>query len=313
MGNTPRISRCKIVKNEPFRPTSAQIQKYYPSVSPRNETDMLFLACMEDSRRGSAGSMVQHMKNSLFALRQKSPSLYADILRFYQINSHWGRLEPQSEDYSTFWLRAQLLQNYRDKVVRLYTVLADYRSKRTLCALLENWMHLKTAPLLLEKDYSLQIFDPDLMPDAHGKKFVGLWATEENDIRNFVQAYGDVYAQIICYAHTPKDQLRLSCNLRGIKRLQILTPDKEPNIDRDIPGPVGFIRLHGEGQELRLLERCGAQLAAYRPALIISAYYGYDAVFEITERLLRINPSYRIYLRYLGHTPVASDYYIIAV
>ncbi len=297
-----------------FRPTNAQMQKHYSSVFPRNETDMHFLECMEECRRRKAGSMVQYMKNSLFILQQDNPALYNDILCFYRKHSHLGRLEPQSEDYSAFWMRAQLLQNYRSKVIRLYSLLADYRSKRTLCALLENWMHLETVPLQTVKDHSLQIFDQDFMPDAHGKKMVNLWASEGNDIRNFIKAYGDVYDQIVCYTHTQEDALKLTCGLRGIKRLQIFTSgDGTPNIDRDIPGPIDFIRLHGEGNELQLLDCCSAQLAAYRPSLIVSACFGYDAVFEIPERILRINPSYRIYLRYFGDTTAASDYYLIAI
>lgn len=301
-------------KEGPFRLSGQQAQERYPLVSCRNETDMHFLELAEEIRRGDAVSMVLQMTNAIREREKKDKASYDETLRFYEEHPYWGSLHPEKEDYDTFWQRSRVLQDFRERAVSLYAGLADYRSKRVLCALLESWMHLETAPLQAVKDHSLQIFDPDLMPDACEKQFVDIWATEGNDVRNFRQAYGDVYGQVTCYVRSEEDALKLSCNLRGMKRLQILVRTQEAlDMGKDIPAPVDFLRLHGEGREVRLLECCSKQIAKDKPSLIVSAYYGYGSIFELAEKILELNPSYRLYLRYFGDMLAASDYYLIAI
>ena len=298
----------------PYFLTTRQAAERYPSIPCHNSLDFRFVEIMEEIRKEDIISLSLRMNNALREKASKEPAAYDKLLSFYEKNPFWGKLVPEQDEYGAFRQRAEFLKTQQGRIIELYGNLSDYRSRRVLCALLDSWMHLDSLSLEMASESCPQVFDPDLMPDAAGKRFVDLWATEGNDVRSFLQSYGDSYEKILCYVQGEEKALKLTCNLRGVKRLEIITRSKdEVDIDHDIIGAAGFIRLHGEGEELRLLDRCSAQLAAYRPALIISAYYGYESLFSLAERILQINPAYRLHLRYHGAAYVPSDYYLIAI
>ncbi len=308
------IAFLEETKKPPYFLDETQAKERYPSVPYHNGIDIHFLELMEEIRDGDVISLSLRMNNALREIAAKNSAAYEKILSFYEKNEFWGRLVPDQDEYETFQRRAEFMKKQQSGIINLYGILSDYRSRRTLCALLDNWMHLNNVSLQMATESCPQVFDPDLMPDAKGKRFIDLWATEGNDIRSFLQAYDDSYEKILCYVRSEDDALKLACNLRGVKRLEIKAcQEMEVNIDHDVIGAAGFIRIHGEGKELQLLNCCSAQIAAYRPALIVSAYYGYEALLSITERIMQVNPSYKLYLRYYGDSFATSDYYLIAI
>ena len=313
------LSESEIAYLEESKPplyflSEQQAAEQYPSLPYQNSTDIHFLELMEEIQKNDLLSLTSQMVHALQEELVENKDAYENTLSFYKHNTFWGKLDPAQEEYELFQQRTNLIKEHRNHIVTLSTNLSDYRSRRTLSALLDNWLHLDRTALQMAAESYPQVFDPDLMPDAKGKVFVDLWATEGNDVRSFIQAYGDSYEKILCYVKSDDDALKLTCNLRGVKRLEIkVCEETEVNINHDIIGATGFIRLHGEGKELQLLDCCSAQIAAYRPALIISAYYGYETLFLLAERILKINPAYHLYLRYHGDFYVPSDYYLIAI
>ena len=74
-------------------------------------------------------------------------------------------------------------------------------------------------------------------------------------------------------------------------------------IDEYIDEKVDFIKMDIEGAELEALKGAEKIIRKYKPQMMISAYHRTSHLWEIPERILSIEPQYKIYL---GHQPNAA-------
>lgn len=297
-----------------YKETAMQLMKQFPDFQIRNVTDINAGEIIKQLEERTVDDLVSYMKQGLETIRGRNEEFYTSVLSFYQDNGFWGSLLPVENNFEVFYKRAEVLKRDFNRILSFYINLKDYRSKRVLYALLKHWIYLETVPLTYVKENDPYVFDPDLFPSGEDCTMLELWADEGNDIKNFVQTYGDTCRKIYCYTQSADAALRLRSNLRGYDMVHILNAEQTmPDIDNEIAEPVHFICLHGNGEELALLDRCAEIITSYHPHLIISAFYDNDMLWKLEEKIRQIDSSYQFYLRYYGEDLIATDYFLIAV
>ncbi|MCR4689496.1 MAG: FkbM family methyltransferase [Saccharofermentans sp.] len=86
-------------------------------------------------------------------------------------------------------------------------------------------------------------------------------------------------------------------NASGTRTVPMVT------IDSIAGGRIGFIKFDVEGEEINAIEGGRNVISNYRPCLKIACYHQSPDIFEIPEKILEINPDYKLYLRRLKGYP----------
>ena len=68
-----------------------------------------------------------------------SPELHQSLEDYFQKFDYWGSLNAEKNDFDHIHQRANVLFHHLDDFVHLYERLEDYRSKKLLFAILNNW------------------------------------------------------------------------------------------------------------------------------------------------------------------------------
>jgi FkbM family methyltransferase len=66
---------------------------------------------------------------------------------------------------------------------------------------------------------------------------------------------------------------------------------------------ASLIKMDVEGAEAAALDGARETLIKYSPKLLVSAYHRADNIFSVPERVLSVNPDYRVYLRHGACVP----------
>lgn len=129
-------------------------------------------------------------------------SLPLDIRRGLQIYfdkfGFWGRLDPEHGIYDEIKAKARELSEHIDDFARVYDLLADYRSKKTLFAVLNNWYayDFKTVARVKEQLFD-EYFDHDLLHCGENEVFVDLGAYYGETTLSFIYNYGNCHKKSI--------------------------------------------------------------------------------------------------------------------
>ena len=84
-------------------------------------------------------------------------------------------------------------------------------------------------------------------------------------------------------------------------------------IDKDIKGPITFIKMDIEGDELKALEGMKNKIRKYKPKLAICVYHNNDHLWKIPKLIYELNPHYKFYLRYYGAPILPTEYVLYAI
>ena len=251
---------------------------------------------------------------------------------FFNRFGFWGRLEPEKGVYEQIAGKAQALHGHMSDFVRLYEKLGDYRSKKTLYAILNNWYRYDFHTTAQAKEYLFDdYFDLDLIACTSEEVFVDLGAYTGDTVLSYLANFGaDCYKKIYCYEITPKTYARLvetlhgfpciECRQKGIGAkagkmfLSHATGGASANslcmtqaegeaievttLDEDIDEPVTLIKADVEGFEQQAILGAKRHIVSDRPRLLISVYHNNEDLWKIPDMLTTLHDDYRFYLRF---------------
>ncbi|MDR2940608.1 MAG: FkbM family methyltransferase [Clostridiales bacterium] len=283
------------------------------------------------------------MKNGLAKIKEHSSQTYGIITSAYNLYKYWGEIDPDNKKYELIENRSKALKEHAADFTWLYNNLSDYRSKKVLYGIVENWLTFSMASLdsIIEKTF-LHYFDLDIIKCDENETFVDLGAYDGDTVHNFLDSFS-TYKKIYCYEIMPDIFEKLKANLGSYKNIEfrrkgasdkngtMFISDNEPaesmhklsnsgnlevpavSIDNDIFEPVTFIKMDIEGGEQKALLGCERHIKEGHPKLAISIYHNNEDIWKCARIIYDMDPSYKFYLRYNGGNYYPSEFVLLAV
>ncbi len=253
-----------------------------------------------------------------------------NCMRYFNQYNYWGRLDIDQGVYEEIELKQKTLQQHMDDFVWLYGRLGDYRSKKTLYAILNNWYAYDFASTTQTKEYLFDsYFDLDLLQCSEQEVFVDLGAYTGDTVLSYLRNYGeDCYRRIYCYEITPQNfgylkmnlekYPNIDCRLKGVSDApgRLFVQDNAASssantlgetggeavdvvtLDDDIEQAVTLIKADIEGYEQKALRGAARHIANDHPRLLLSVYHSNDDLWQIPRMVDEYSGDYRFYLRY---------------
>ena len=266
-------------------------------------------------------------------------------MEYFNRYNYWGRLDLDRGIYEEIELKGKALFEHIDDFVWLYNKLCDYRSKKTLYAILSNWYRYDFTTTTQAKEYMFDdYFDLDIVKCSSDEVIVDLGAYVGDTVLSYIKNYGaDSYRQIYCYEITPETFEILSKNLRGYKNIELRLKgvgDKSgqmsinsnqasssantlntsengevivTTVDEDIIEPVSMIKFDIEGFEQKALAGAQKHIINDHPKLLVSVYHNNEDIWKIPRMIYDLSQDYNFYLRYKGSPIYPTEITLIAV
>ena len=245
--------------------------------------------------------------------------------------NYWGSLDYKNNDYTEIYEKAKSLKNNLEDYKWLYNRLEDYRSKKLLFAILNNWYkydfnNLETSREINYKDY----FDLDIVK-CKDEVFVDLGAYTGDTTLDYINTYGiDSYKQIYCYEITPdifailKNNLakypNITCKRNAVsdkKEIMYVNNSKvdasantvteegdisidSVTLDEDIKETITTLKMDIEGYEQKAILGAKNHIQNDKPKLLLSVYHNNEDLWKIPRMIEEICPGYKFYLRNNG-------------
>jgi len=245
--------------------------------------------------------------------------------------NYWGSLDYKNNDYTEIYEKAKSLKNNLEDYKWLYNRLEDYRSKKLLFAILNNWYkydfnNLETSRETDYKDY----FDLDIVK-CKDEVFVDLGAYTGDTTLDYINTYGiDSYKQIYCYEITPdifailKNNLakypNITCKRNAVsdkKEIMYVNNSKvdasantvteegdmsidSVTLDEDIKETITTLKMDIEGYEQKAILGAKNHIQNDKPKLLLSVYHNNEDLWKIPRMIEEICPGYKFYLRNNG-------------
>jgi|GEM_PF-715512 len=306
----------------------------------RRNLDASFLAMMMSIKNASLEQVTQHIKQAFYALDSGTRKRFQDYVNTYSL---WGSFDPENGDHGVLENRARSLHDHADDFIWLYERLADYRSRYTLFALVNNWYGFVFNDLdRCRERIFREYFDLDVIQCGPDEVFVDLGAFTGDTVIDYIATYGLCYKRIYCYEITPETFRLLQENTRLMPNIVLcnrgageksgdmylsVNPHASANrvagegkikvpivaIDEDVNEPVTFIKMDIVGSEQKALLGCRGHIMSERPKLAISVHHTSEDIWKIPRMIEEICPGYLFYLRHHGGTLVPTEMTLLAV
>lgn len=266
-------------------------------------------------------------------------------MNFFNQFGYWGTLDIDNGNYEEIELKEITLLNHIDDFVWLYNHLCDYRSKKTLYSILNNWYRYDFVTTSQTKEYLYDdYFDLDLVKCDSNEVVVDLGAYTGDTVISYIKNYGvDYYKKIYCYEVTKStfDVLKENLNsfdniefrLKGVSNkegiMEVVNNDKSlsantlvnsdngnievTTLDKDIDEPITLIKADIEGFEQKAIEGCKNHILNDHPKLLISVYHNNEDLWKIPKMIYDIHDDYKFYLRYNSSPIYPTEITLIAV
>ncbi len=251
-------------------------------------------------------------------------------MNFFNQFDFWGKLDIDNGVYEEIELKQRALYEHIDDYVWVYDHLNDYRSKKTLYGILNNWYSYDFTTPTQTKEYLFDsYFDLDLVQCGNDEVVVDLGAYIGDTVISYIENYGeDCYKRIYCYEITPSTFEILKNNLgkyRDIEFRQKGIGDTEQKLaisdnqasasantlgedgsqevavttlDADIQEPITLIKADIEGFEQKAIRGAQNHILNDHPKLLISVYHSNEDLWKIPQMIYEISNEYKFYLRY---------------
>lgn len=263
---------------------------------------------------------------------------------YFKKFNYWGTLNKKARNYEELELRAASIHNHLDDFIWLYEKLEDYRSKKLLYAILNNWYRYDFSLLkeCYENNYP-DYFDLDIVKCNEEEVVVDLGAYIGDSILDYLKVYQEKYKKIYCYEITEESFQTLKQNLakfpniefrkkgaldkkgmmsishnqeelsankvieNGTKEIEVVT------IDEDIKQKVTLIKMDIEGAEEQALKGCQKHIQNEQPKLLLSVYHNHEDIWKIPKMIENMQKGYKFYLRYHGGNIFPTEVTLIAI
>lgn len=268
-----------------------------------------------------------------------------NCMDFFNQFNYWGKLDIDNQNYEEIELKQEALFNHIDDFVWLYNHLHDYRSKKTLYAILNNWYCYDFDTTNATREYLYDdYFDLDLLDCNHDEVIVDLGAYTGDTILSYLKNYGeDCYKKIYCYEITPETFDILKNNLQGYDNIDFrlkavgdsdeqmdlvnhsasasantLIDKQDGNIvmttlDNDIEEKITLIKADIEGFEQKAILGAKRHIINDHPKLLISVYHNNEDLWKIPRMIYDLSNDYKFYLRYNSSPIYPTEITLIAI
>ena len=168
-----------------------------------NEIDRQFAALVAEIQGLSEKELYHRIRTNF---DQVPYAIQKSCMDFFNQFNYWGRLDPQQGIYEEIEGKGAALFHHIQDFAWLYDHLADYRSKKTLYAILSNWYRYDFITTAQTKESLFDdYFDLDLVTCTPEEVFVDLGAYTGDTVLSYLKNYGeDCYQRIYCYEITPE-------------------------------------------------------------------------------------------------------------
>ena len=231
-------------------------------------------------------------------------------------------------------LNFELCRNKRDELEKVYSLLADEKSKQAF----ENILRYR-----LSGDISY-LFDCETNADEpydsflkleNAESFLDLGAYNGDTALEFANRCPE-YSRIIAVEPDAKTFNKLqnnTNNLENIRCLNVCVSDftgkghfsmkggrnsvvgvgvetEFSTVDDILKGEnITFIKMDVEGEELKAVKGAKKTILKYKPKMIISAYHRTEDFWTLPQAVLEINPEYKVYMRHFPSLPAWDTVY----
>lgn len=307
-----------------------------------NKIDINFLKLINEIKSLSEKELYFRIRSNFDKINSQTKN---NMVNYFNEFLYWGKIDIKNNDYEEIELKVKELKEHIKDFEDLYLHLEDYRSKKLLYAILNNWYcyDFKTLGEVQEKCYD-DYFDLDLIPDCKNEILVDLGAYTGDSILSFIRNYGvNSYNKIYAYEITPKtyqvlinnlkDYPNITCYLKGVGDINgtisvtdsvvdasanTVLIDEYGNIpmvtlDEDIKEKITIIKADIEGFEKEALIGAKKHIKDDHPKILISVYHKNEDLWKIPKMIREIDDSYKFYLRYHGGAIYPTEITLIAI
>ncbi len=307
-----------------------------------NNVDKSFLDLVKKIDSMNTEELFLNIKNNFLRIPKETQNSIAD---FFKKFNFWGQIDVSSNNYEALYNKAISLKNNLKEYIWLYQNLADYKSRKLLYGILNNWYKYDffTVKSCLENPYK-HYFDLDIIPYCNNEVLVDLGAYTGDTVKDYIETYGkESYKKIYCYDITPetfaylKDNLssydniiyerKAVSNTKDILYLDINNESNSANkvssegsikldvttLDEDIKEKITMIKMDIEGYEENALLGSVNHIKNDNPKLLISVYHNNDHLWKIPKLINNINENYNYYLRCYGNNIYPTEIVLFAI
>ena len=306
-----------------------------------NQIDLKFALLMNEIRSLSEQELYHQIRLSF---EQIPDATRNNMMNFFNQFLYWGSMDIENKNFEEIELKVQELKDHLSDFEELYLNLEDYRSKKLLYAILNNWVHYDFTTLseVIDKCYD-DYFDLDLIPSCNNEVFVDLGAYTGDSTISFLRNYGDSYQKIYAYEITPEtyqvlvsnlsDYPNVVCYLKGVGDTKgsfsvvnssadasantVLISDEGiipmVTLDEDIGEAITIIKADIEGFEQEALKGAINHIKNDHPKLLIYVYHKNEDLWKIPKMIKEMDPTYKFYLRYHGGNVYPTEITLIAI
>ncbi len=307
-----------------------------------NYIDKQFQSLTNYLKNLSKEEIFEQTKNTFLSI---NPQIQYSIEDYFKKFPYWGKLNCKEQEYEHFHLKAEALSTHLQDFIWLYEQLKDYRSKKLLLAILNNWYQYDFTTLdgAHEKNYT-HYFDLDLI-NCNEEVFVDLGAYIGDTVLDYIHTYGENSYQKI-YAYEISDDILeyLKQNTNAYANIEIRNKavidkistmylgensvDASANtieevgekqiattsLDLDIEEPITMIKMDIEGSEQRALLGAKNHIQKEHPKLLISVYHNLEDLWKIPSMIEEMCPNtYHFYLRSHGGSIFPTEIVLLAI
>lgn len=307
-----------------------------------NQIDKRFANLLQDIRLLKEKELYYRIRS---AFESVSMEVKVNMMNFFSQFPYWGKIDLDHHVYEEIELKVKELKEHLKDFEDLYWHLNDYRSKKILYAILNNWVYYDFLSLSQVQEQCFDdYFDLDLIPECKNEVFVDLGAYIEDSTLSFIKNYGiDSYQKIYTYEVTPEAYQLLQKNLEPYPNIiyylkgvgdhlgkasllsneesisaNTLLIDEEGDtqittLDEDIQEKITIIKADIEGFEQQMIKGARQHILKDHPKLLISVYHSNEDLWKIPQMIREIDDSYRFYLRYHGGSIYPTEITLIAI
>ena len=299
---------------------------------------------MEYIWKNSTSNLVSEMLCGLKKIRERNENRYWQYVTYFSRFPLWGSFSPEEKDYTTFELRAKEVKQRSYEFIWLYKRLEDYTSKRTLYAILLNWIMMDSNETAVIRSPFDDYYEPDVFLHNSGDVFVDAGAFNGDSIYSYIRNYGAGYSKIYAYEISPKACAELEENTKefhdifvcqrglgkepgrmSLQENEAATANKAEALSDASEGSVDivalddelekegvtFIKMDIEGAEKDALLGCCRIITGSQPKLAICTYHGYEDIWRIPVMIDAMNPNYKFYMRHYGGNLFPTEFVLL--
>ena len=307
-----------------------------------NQIDQKFKELVVEISRKKKEEIFNKIKETY---NNQHPDVKTALENYFKTFNYWGKLEERKGEYESLYLRASSLKDHIEDYVWLYNKLEDYRSKKLLYAILNNWYNFDTitTQTSLERNYE-QYWDLDIIKPSSDEVIVDIGAYVGDSILTYIRNYGlGQYKKIYAYEITPESIELLKNNTRYYPNIEIrkkavletsrkvymnineegpsanqIAEDGEEilegvKIDDDIIEPISMIKMDIEGAEAKAIVGSQHHIKENSPKLLLSVYHNYEDLWKIPRMIDELNENYKFYLRCYGTELFPTEIILYAI